>query len=354
MSTAPLAGSETIAPLPQNRFDVEALTEHMRAHVPGFRGPISVRQFAGGLSNPTFLLESPSGQYVMRKKPGGVLLPSAHAVEREFRIISALAGSAVPVPEAYCLCEDPAVLGQTFYVMAYVPGRVFRDPAMPGVSAEQRAALYRAAAEQMGRMHRVDFRAVGLGDMARPGNYFARQITRWYAQYEASQTEDIAAMPKLREWLLARVPPEGPQAIVHNDFRLENILFHPSEARVVAVLDWELCTIGDPVADLALNLVPFFAPVGITFGFRSEAERHTPGIPSVEAHVADYCRAAGLERTPNVGYCAVYGLFRQSCALQGIYGRAIKGTASSDVAARLGPHPALMAQAGWALTQQAG
>ncbi|MBI3992649.1 MAG: phosphotransferase [Candidatus Lambdaproteobacteria bacterium] len=351
MSRTPAAPPEIIEPPPRHRFDVEALGAYLEAHVPGFAAPLHARQFTGGQSNPTFLLEAGSGRYIMRKKPAGELLPSAHAVDREYRVITALADSDVPVPRTYCLCEDESVIGQSFYIMEYVDGRVIRDPSVPGVSAEERAAMYRSLAQVLARLHAVDYKALGLEDYGRPGNYFQRQLARWSKQYEVTKTREIASMDALMAWLPPRIPADESSSIAHGDYRLENTIVHPREPRVVAVLDWELSTIGHPLADLGLNLVAFYAPAGMPTGFAREEDKRAPGLPTPEAYVAEYCRAAGRAGIPDLQYYVIFSMFRLASILQGIAMRAITGTASSAQAAHYGDYAGWIADAAWKMAR---
>ncbi|MBI4588898.1 MAG: phosphotransferase, partial [Candidatus Rokubacteria bacterium] len=275
-----------------HRFDVAALERYMAERVAGFAGPLSVRQFQGGQSNPTYYLTADGQEYVLRRKPPGKLLPSAHAVEREYRVISALARTEVPVPQTYALCEDPAVIGTSFYIMECVHGRILSDPLLPGLAPDERAALYDAMNEVLARLHAVDRLAVGLADFGKPGNYFARQIHRWTAQYRASETEAIPAMDRLITWLPEHIPADDETTIVHGDYRLGNMIVHATEPRVLAVLDWELSTLGHPLADLAYNCLPYRLSRDTLDGFHGSDVTRL-GIPSEEAYVAAYCRRTG-------------------------------------------------------------
>ncbi|MGH7125527.1 MAG: phosphotransferase family protein, partial [Stellaceae bacterium] len=250
-----MSGEEFVGTMPvaeRQRFDEAALERYLAAHLPAFRGPLRVEQFRGGQSNPTFLLTDGSGaRRVLRRKPAGVLLPSAHAVDREFRLTRALHGTTVPVAQPLILCEDAGVIGTMFYVMSYVAGRNFWDPTLPGLAAHERGAIYDEMNRVMVELHAIDYRAHGLGDYGKPGNYFARQIGRWSKQYRASQTEHIEAMERLLTWLPANLPPDQETTLVHGDYRLDNMIFHPVEPRLLAVVDWELSTLGSPLADFS-------------------------------------------------------------------------------------------------------
>jgi aminoglycoside phosphotransferase (APT) family kinase protein len=347
--STPRAG--TIEVLETHRFDAGALARYLERHVEGFRGPLTVRQFRGGQSNPTYYLQAGSGEYVLRRKPPGKLLPSAHAVDREYRVISALAGSGVPVPRTYALCEDPDVIGTIFYVMAYVPGRVLPDPRLPELGAVERAGLYEAMIEVLARLHTLDWRALGLGDFGKPGNYFARQIHRWTTQYRASETERIEAMERLVAWLPANIPPADEASLVHGDFRLGNMLVHPTEPRVAAVLDWELSTLGHPLADLAYNCLPFRLRHEQFEGFAGEGR--PPGIPSESAYLDAYCKRTGRDGIPRWDWYIAFAMFRLAAIAQGIMGRALAGTANDPNARDRGRRARPLAEAAWALVRQA-
>jgi aminoglycoside phosphotransferase (APT) family kinase protein len=344
-----LAG--TIEVLETHRFDVPTLERYLEQHVEGFRAPLTVRQFVGGQSNPTYYLRAGGREYVLRRKPPGKLLPSAHAVEREHRVMTALAGTGVPVPRTYALCEDAAIVGTPFYVMEYVPGRVFKDPRLPGVDPAERAGIYDAMVEVLARLHTVDWRAIGLADFGKPGNYFARQIHRWSAQYRASETETIPAMEDLIAWLPAHVPPGDETTLVHGDFRLGNMLIHPREPRVAAVLDWELSTLGHPLADLGYNCLPFRLRPEQFEGFAGQ--ERPAGIPSEEAYLAAYCRRTGRPDIPQWDFYIAFAMFRLAAIAQGIMGRVLAGTANDPQARDRGRRARPLAEAAWGLVQRA-
>ena len=314
----------------QGQLDETALAAYLVGHVPGFRGPLSARRFAGGQSNPTYELSTPGGKYVLRKKPDGVLLPSAHAVEREYRVITALHGSGVPVPRTFCLCEDSSVIGTPFYVMEHIEGRVLWDPTLPGFDKAQRAAMYNEVNRVVAALHTADYRAAGLEDFGRPGNYFQRQIARWTKQYKASETTPIAAMDELMQWLPSRIPDDEETSIVHGDLRLDNMIFHPTEPRVLALLDWELSTLGHPLADLAYHMLTWHLTAD---QFRGMAQADLPalGIPGEAQYLRQYCERAGrLAIEPERwDFYLAYSLFRLAAILQGIAKRVEEGTASS-------------------------
>jgi len=333
-----------------HRFDVAALEGYMRLHVPGFAGPLAVRQFVGGQSNPTYHLAAGGQEYVLRRKPPGKLLPSAHAVDREYRVITALAGTGVPVPRSYALCEDPEVIGTAFYIMEYVRGRVLVDPRLPDVPPAERARIYDAMNDVMARLHMVDWKAVGLTDYGRPGNYVARQIHRWTTQYRASETETIASMERLIEWLPQHIPADDTTTITHGDYRLGNMIIHPTEARVAAVLDWELSTLGHPLADLAYNCMPYHLSADSMDGFEG-GDLAALGIPAEETYLAAYCRRTGRARIEDWSFYVGFAMFRLAAIAQGIMKRVIDGTASSQFAVDAGKRARPTAEAGWALVE---
>jgi aminoglycoside phosphotransferase (APT) family kinase protein len=330
-----------------HRFDVAALEHYLAGRLAGFVGPLEVRQFLGGQSNPTYHLRAASGEYVLRRKPPGKLLPSAHAVEREFRVMAALRGSGVPVPEALLLCEDAGVVGTPFYVMRYVAGRVLPELALPGLTPPERRALWDDAVSVLARLHKVDWRAVGLADFGKPGNYYMRQIHRWVGQYRASETEPIPAMERLIEWLPANVPTDDTTTLVHGDFRIGNTIVHAVEPRIVAVLDWELSTLGHPLGDLGYLCTAFRLSEGID-GLGG-LDLAAIGIPSEAAVVARYCRLTGRDGIPGWEFYVAFALFRLAAICQGIMGRVRDGTASDPNARRRGERARPLAEAAWAV-----
>lgn len=338
-----------------HRFDEARLARYLAAHLPGFTGPMSLRQFQGGQSNPTFLVEAGGRQWVLRKKPPGILLPSAHMVEREYRVIRALANTDVPVAPAPLLCEDPAIVGTAFYVMDFVEGRVFTDPALPGMAPAERAAIYDAMNDTLGRLHSVDWRAVGLGDFGRPENYVARQIARWSKQYEASKTGEIPEMDRLMAWLPRNIPEREETTLVHGDFRLGNMIFDPSEPRVVAVLDWELSTLGHPLSDLAYNCMLYHLPADLPTvrGF-GEPDLAAFGIPDERAYVSAYVRRTGRDPGNDWPFFLAFSFFRYAAIVQGVYARALQGNASSTSGEQLGRTAPRLAAIGWRLVSQRG
>jgi aminoglycoside phosphotransferase (APT) family kinase protein len=330
-----------------HRFDEAALGRWLERHVDGYRGPLHVQQFEGGQSNPSFLLEAGGVRYVLRKQPPGELLPSAHRVDREHRVITALARSAVPVPRTFGLCEDASVIGTSFFVMDFVPGRILSDAALPGIASSERSAIFDAMGEVLARLHAVDVREVGLEDFGRPGNYFARQVSRWSRQYELSRTDAIPAMDALLEWLPRHTPDEDVTTLVHGDYRLGNLILHPDEPRVVAVLDWELSTLGHPLADLAYQCV--FDVLGT--GLEQLGDRD--GIPSEAEHVAGYTARTGRDPGPHWNFCLAFSLFRLAAITQGVYARGLQGNASSAAAMDAGKRVAGLAERGWEMASRA-
>ena len=332
----------------KQRFDAVALEAWMRENVAAFAGPLTVEQFRGGQSNPTFKLTTPRRNYVMRRKPAGKLLPSAHAVDREYRVISALAGSEVPVPKTYGLCQDDAVIGSAFYVMDCVDGRVFWDGAVPEMDNTGRAKIYWELNRVIAALHKVDYTARGLADYGKPGNYFARQIARWTKQYQASETETIEAMNRLIEWLPANIPGDDETTIVHGDFRIDNMVFHPTEPRIVAVLDWELSTLGHPLADFSFHCMSWHVPPGAFRGLLGH-DLAALGIPLEKEYVAEYCRRVG--RAPidpnHWDFYMAYNMFRAAGILQGIMKRVVDGTAASQHALQAGRAAPRLAELGW-------
>jgi aminoglycoside phosphotransferase (APT) family kinase protein len=347
------AANASDMPLP---FDAAALESYLAAHIESFQGLISITRFKGGQSNPTYLLETPGHRYVLRTKPAprSRLLPSAHAIEREFRVQSALAGSDVPVARMYCLCEDESIIGRAFYVMDHVEGRIFWDMSLPDVEPVERAALYDELNRVISALHRVDPNAVGLSGYGKPGNYFARQIERWTQQYDATRTVAIDAMDRLIEWLPAHIPADDDLvSLVHGDYRIDNVIFHPTEPRILAVIDWELSTLGHPMADFAYHVMSWYVRPGLLPGLAG-LDLAVLGIPSVAAYTHAYeCRGGRTARGEWNFYLA-YNLFRIAAILQGIAKRAQTGTASNARAAEYGRHAEPLAELGWTFAQKVG
>jgi len=337
------------------RFDVGSLEAYLRAHVPGFAGPIMLSQFKGGQSNPTYLVATPSRRYVLRRKPPGKLLPSAHAVDREYRVISALYPQGFPVAEPVLYCADESVVGTAFFVMSYVDGRVFWEAEMPSSNPAERAQVYDAMNATLAQLHSFDPAAIGLADYGRGENYVARQVERWSKQYRASETETIEDMERLIAWLPAHLPPPQTPRLVHGDYRLDNIILAPDAPRIVAVLDWELSTLGDPLADFSYHLMQWSMPpseagTGSLVGFDLAAL----GIPSLEDYVAAYVVRTGFDPRPHLPVYFAYNFFRLAAILQGIIGRVRDGTATSAVAAAKAELVRPLAAKAWEFALRAG
>ena len=335
-------------------FDVDALEAYLRDRLPEWRGPMRVEQFRGGQSNPTYKLTVGDRQYVLRRKPPGKLLPSAHAVDREYRVISALADTDVPVPRTFCLCEDDGVIGTAFYVMEFVDGRVLWDPMLPGMRPSERRGIFDAMNRVIAALHTVDYASVDLGDFGKPGNYFARQIDRWSRQYKASETEPIEAMDRLIAWLPRHIPPDERTTIVHGDYRLDNLVFHPSEPRVLAVLDWELSTLGHPMADFSYHMMAWRLGGDEFRGLRG-ADLRTLGIPSEDEYVELYLERTRATTHPTPGewsFYLAYNLFRLAAILQGVMARAVAGNAASARAVEAGKRARPIAELGWKEVEQ--
>ena len=332
----------------RHRVDEASLAKWMEAHVEGYAGPLKVSQFKGGQSNPTYRLDTPKTSYVMRRKPFGKLLPSAHAVDREFKVIAALHAQGFPVARAYALCMDDTVIGAAFYIMSMEEGRVFWNPTLPSLEPKERHAVFTSKIETLAKLHSYDPEKIGLGDFGKPGNYFARQVDRWTKQYRASETDLIPEMEKLIEWLPKTVPTQKRVSIVHGDYRIDNMIFHPTQPKVIAVLDWELSTLGDPMADFAYLLMQWVMP-GL-----DGADFKALNIPSMEEAEAIYCKAAGVPPIENLNWYFSYNLFRLAGILQGIAKRIQDGTASNAKADASAARRIPLAQASWAYAQKAG
>jgi aminoglycoside phosphotransferase (APT) family kinase protein len=345
---------EVAAPL---RIDPARLEAYLKREVTGFAGPLTVRQFKGGQSNPTYLLDTPKRRYVLRRKPPGKLLPSAHAVDREFKVISALHAQGFPVAEPVIYCADESVAGTAFYVMGFVDGRVFWNPEMPASNPAERAAVYDAMNATIARLHSLDPAQIGLSDFGRGENYVARQVDRWSKQYRASETHKIDEMERLIEWLPAHLPPTGPVRLVHGDYRLDNMIIDAAQPKVLAVLDWELSTLGDPLADFSYHLMQWHMPqedagggTGSLLGFDLAAL----GIPSLSAYVDAYVARTGLDPRPHLNVYLAYNFFRLAAILQGIAGRVRNGTATSEHAVLRGQMVRPLARTAWRFVQEAG
>jgi aminoglycoside phosphotransferase (APT) family kinase protein len=336
-----------------HRFDERALERWMHAHVPGFAGALQAEQFKGGQSNPTFLLRAGGRAYVMRRKPPGKLLPSAHAVDREYRVITALGRTEVPVPRTFALCTDESVIGAMFYVMEHVEGRVLWDPQLPGMSKAERAAIFDELNRVIAALHRVDYATIGLADYGKPGNFFARQIDRWSKQYRASETEPIEAMDRLIEWLPRNIPASDETSIVHGDYRLDNVIFHPAEPRILAVLDWELSTLGHPMADFAYHAMAWRLSSREFRGLRG-ADLEALGIPDERAYLARYLERVGKPAPSRNDweFYVVFNMFRAAAIFQGVMARAVAGNAASAQAVETGRRARPTAEFAWQQVEQ--
>ncbi|MGH8117130.1 MAG: phosphotransferase [Rhodanobacteraceae bacterium] len=338
-------------------LDTRRVEPYLEAHLDGFKGPMHAEKFEGGQSNPTFLIDAASGRYVLRRQPPGQLLKSAHAVDREFRVMHALAGTGVPVPKMYHLCEDRHVIGSLFYVMEFCDGRILQDAALPEVDNRQRTAMYAETNRVLATLHGVDLEAVGLTDYGKPGNYFERQVSRWSRQYRASELAHLQPMEDLIDWLTRNMPADdGRVALVHGDYRLGNLMWHPSEPTLIAVLDWELSTLGHPLADLAYQCMRMRLPSksrnpGLSGGLQ-QIDRAALGIPTEREYVDQYCRRRDLARIDKWEFHLAFSFFRLAAIAQGIAKRAVEGNAASRDAAWAGPAVAQLAAMGLAIARE--
>lgn len=335
-----------------HKLDMPALVSYLQGKM-DISGDLKIKQFSFGQSNPTYLLTDQHKAYVLRKKPPGKLLPSAHAVDREYRILKILGKTDVPVPKMVLLCEDVSIIGTPFYIMEHLKGRVFRIPALPDIAdRNQRSAIYDAMNETLAKIHKVDWQGMGLGDYGQPGNYMTRQVGKWSKQYLASRTDPIDSMDRLMEWLPLNIPDDDSTTIVHGDFRLENMIVHPSEPRVVAVLDWELSTLGHPLADLAYNCMGYHLPSlgGRTFGI-SDIDFKSKGIPTEDAYIEAYCQRSQRSDIPNWSFFMAFSMFRLASIVQGVYRRGLDGNASAANAQEFGIFVQFLSDAGWNLVK---
>jgi aminoglycoside phosphotransferase (APT) family kinase protein len=333
-------------------FDTGRLADYLTTHLDGFSGALAVRQFRGGQSNPTFLVETDRGSYVLRKKPPGQLLPSAHMIEREYRVMHALRDTGVPVIRTRLLCEDASVIGTAFYLMDFAEGRVFRDPALPEQTPHERREIYGAMGDVMARLHGVDWQAAGLDGFGKPTGYLTRQIALWTRQYEAAKTEVIPAMDELIAWLPAHIPADDITTIAHGDFRLENLMFHPTEPRVIGVLDWELATLGHPFADVAYNcMIWHLDPSTPSLGGLKGRDLAALGIPTEAEYLAGYAASAQRARIENYSFFLAFAFFRFASIAQGVYARALAGNASAPNALEVGLLAGPLADLGWQAAQ---
>jgi aminoglycoside phosphotransferase (APT) family kinase protein len=350
---ATTAFTGTIEPTGQDKLDVVKLASWMDANVAGFVGPVTVRKFAGGQSNPTYRIDSPSGAYVLRRKPFGPLLPSAHAVDREYAVIAGLHPTGFPVAKPYGLCTDDSVLGSWFYVMGMVEGRTLWDGGLPDMTPQQRAAIYHAMIDTLAALHNIDMQAAGLGDYGKAGNYFERQVGRWTKQYRAAETERMDDMERLIEYLSRSIPEQTRTSIVHGDYRIDNMIFDATEPKVLAVLDWELSTTGDPLADFSYMMMNWVTEPEGRSGVKGLTGPET-GIPTLEQMTERYCAATGRDGVPDLNWYFAFGLFRLASIVQGIKKRVLTGTASSAHAAEMAERVPHLAAASWDFARKAG
>jgi aminoglycoside phosphotransferase (APT) family kinase protein len=337
----------------RHRFDVARLEDFLRGRIEGWSGPLAVEQFKGGQSNPTYRVTAGGRRYALRRKPPGKLLPSAHAVDREYRVIKALHGVGFPVARPWVLCEDESVIGTAFYVMDCVEGRVLWDQALPGMQRAERAAIWDELNRVIAQLHSIDYKAVGLEDFGKPGDYIARQVSRWTKQYQASELEKIAEMDRLIEWLPKHIPAGDETSVVHGDYRLDNTIFHPTEPRILAVLDWELSTLGHPLADFAYHCMSWHIAPGKFRGIAG-LDLAALGIPSEREYVERYCRRTGRGgiEPSTWDYYMAYNLFRIAAITQGIAKRVVDGTAASEYAREAGSRTRPLAELGWAQVER--
>jgi aminoglycoside phosphotransferase (APT) family kinase protein len=354
----PFQPPDTVPVRSAQKFDESSLEKYLKRHFPGFKGPISILQFEGGQSNPTFIIEDETSRFVLRKKPPGQLLASAHQIEREYQIIKALHRTGFPVPEVYLLCEDSDVIGTSFYLMSCIDGRVFRDPKLPGLTESERTKVYESACLTAAQLHKIDWRKLGLENFGRTGSYLARQIDRWTKAYQSTQTTDIPSMEMLTGWLQANIPGSDAAgaeiSIAHGDFRLENLIFHKTKPEVVAVIDWELSTLGHPLADLGYCCVPYHLPSSVEgLPGLSGLELSQLGIPSEEAFIAQYARLTHRDKIENFNFFVAFAMFRLAAITQGVKHRASQGNASSAGAEKVGALAKLFADTGWKIAREA-
>ena len=348
-----MSGPRLIEPLPAHRLDAGKLAPYLADHVPGFSGALTIRQFQGGQSNPTYLLQTPAAKAVLRKKPPGKLLPSAHQIDREYRIQKSLAGTDVPVAQMLHYCTDPEIIGTEFYVMEFLEGRVFSDVLMHDLAPAERGAVQAALFEVIGQLHAVDYEALGLADFGRPTNYVERQLTRWKTQYEAAKTEDLPAMDNLIAWLGANIPARDESAIAHGDFRLGNMMVHPTDPVITAVLDWELATLGHPLADLAYCCAPFHMPAGTGPALTGYGgiDLHAHGLATEDEVLDIYCRATGRDSIDDWKFFLGFSMFRSAAIVEGVYARALAGNAADARGIAMHEMTKITSTRGWEIVQ---
>lgn len=333
------------------KFDEAALADWMSANVPDFAGPLEIKKFAGGESNPTYQLITPQKKYVLRRKPPGKLLPSAHAVDREYLVMTALGGADFPVPRTYGLCEDESVIGTMFFVMDFMDGRIFWDWIIGDVETENRRAYFEGAVDNLIALHSIDPATIGLEDYGKHTDYFARQIGRWTKQYKAAETSEIPEMDKLIEWLPTAIPADEKLAIVHGDYKIDNLVFDKADPNVIATLDWELSTLGHPLADFSYFLMPWGLPKITGFGI-ADIDFEELNIPTLQEMIDYYGAKTGQKGLPDINFCMAYNMFRMAGIVQGVYKRALQGNASSEKAKTYGAAVPLLAHIGWSFAQK--
>ncbi|MEH6476634.1 MAG: phosphotransferase [Sneathiella sp.] len=346
MATSSSDFSGTMDVQDRHQIDAAVLEDYMSKHVDGFTSPLEIRQFKGGQSNPSYLLVTPSKKYVLRKKPPGVLLPSAHAVDREYKVITGLNTTDVPVPRTYCLCMDEQIVGTIFYIMDFVDGDIEWDPALPHFTNDERSAVFNSMNASIAKLHKVDYKAAGLEDFGKPTDYLARQINRWSKQYKASETENIDAMNKLMKWLPENIPAGDETSVVHGDYRLDNTIIDRTSKEVIAILDWELSTLGHPLADFSYHCMTWRLEPELFRGLKG-LDLTSLGIPTEDEYVRMYCKRTGRDSIANWDFYMAYNMFRLSAILQGIMGRVVDGTAASQHAKDMGQRAKPLAHKGW-------
>ena len=354
MSSSPTTEFSGVADAPEHlKVDEAALDAYMRDHVEGYAGPLTIQKFKGGQSNPTYLITTQDKKYVLRRKPPGKLLPSAHAVEREYKVMTALHGQGFPAPKTYALCEDPDVIGTAFFVMDFVEGRIFWDSALPDTPAEERRPLFNALTDTLADLHLIDIEVAGLQDYGKSGNYFERQIGRWSKQYKAAETDSIEEMDNLIAWLPTAIPSDDATTIVHGDYRFDNAIMHPTEPKTLAVLDWELSTLGHPLADFTYYLMVWHFPPAVRGGL-SGLDLNALQIPTLDETIERYCTKTGRSGLSDIDFCIAYNMFRLASIAQGVYARALQGNASSEQGIKLGDQIRPLATLAWTYAQKAG
>jgi aminoglycoside phosphotransferase (APT) family kinase protein len=355
MSTRQEKFSGTMPVQPHLAFDAGSLQRYLEQHIEGFEGPLEVREFKGGQSNPTYQLVTPARKYVLRRKPPGVLMPSAHQVDREFRVIDRLYRAGFPVPRAYVLCEDERVVGTMFYVMEMIEGRILWELSLPGMEPAERSAIYDAVITTLAHLQRLDYRAIGLEGFGKTTDYMARQIHRWSKIYVASETSRIPLMDRLNAWLPENIPPSDETCVIHGDYRLDNMVLHPTEPRVIAVLDWELSTLGHPLGDFTYHMAPWIIPaIDERVSSLEGLDLPALGIPTAEAYIARYCELTGRPGIPNLDFYKAYTVWRLAAIYQGIIKRVQDGTAANTEAPRTTDIVERFAERAWQYAVQAG